>query len=108
MLSLLSISCLGFALITAPYSENHLIRRICLGSEVEEGPVRACITSCGVSDRKEKLSVEGDLLSMSDQEPDTLHYAALNVVHQKLKAGRQGNAMERDTVYSGVRRQSMD
>eukprot|EP00063_Salmo_salar_P087449 XP_014062284.1 PREDICTED: uncharacterized protein LOC106608707 [Salmo salar] len=59
---LISISCLGFALITAPYSEKHLIRRIGFGSEVKEGPVRVCITSCGVSERKEQLSVEGDLL----------------------------------------------
>ncbi|XP_029617723.1 uncharacterized protein LOC115199238 [Salmo trutta] len=43
-----------------------------------------------------------------DQEPDTLHYAALNVVHKKPKARRQGSAMETDTVYSGVRRQNMD
>ncbi|XP_045577680.1 uncharacterized protein [Salmo salar] len=43
-----------------------------------------------------------------DQEPDTLHYAALNVVHKKPKARRQRSAMERDTVYSGVRRQNMD
>ncbi|XP_045078153.1 uncharacterized protein LOC121572581 [Coregonus clupeaformis] len=43
-----------------------------------------------------------------DQEPDTLHYAALNVIHQKPKAGRQRSAMERDTVYSGMRRQNMD
>ncbi|XP_071235095.1 signal-regulatory protein beta-2-like [Salvelinus alpinus] len=43
-----------------------------------------------------------------DQDADTLHYAALNVVHKKVKAGRQRSAMERDTVYSGVRRQNMD
>ncbi|XP_029530271.2 uncharacterized protein LOC115138022 [Oncorhynchus nerka] len=43
-----------------------------------------------------------------DQDVDTLHYAALNVVHKKVKAGRERSAMERDTVYSGVRRQNMD
>nr|XP_029522629.1 uncharacterized protein LOC115133499 [Oncorhynchus nerka] len=43
-----------------------------------------------------------------DQEPVTLHYAALNVVHKKPKSGRQRSAMETDTVYSGVRRQNMD
>ncbi|KAM9407997.1 uncharacterized protein ACWYII_027761 [Salvelinus alpinus] len=43
-----------------------------------------------------------------DQESVTLHYAALNVVHKKPKAGRQRSAMETDTVYSGVRRQNMD
>nr|XP_023867238.1 uncharacterized protein LOC111980626 [Salvelinus alpinus] len=43
-----------------------------------------------------------------DQEPVTLHYAALNVVHKKPKAGRQRSAMDTDTVYSGVRRQNMD
>ncbi|XP_045577677.1 uncharacterized protein isoform X3 [Salmo salar] len=43
-----------------------------------------------------------------DRGVDTLHYAALNVVHQKPKAGRQRSAMETDTVYSGVRRQNMD
>ncbi|CAB1345280.1 unnamed protein product, partial [Coregonus sp. 'balchen'] len=32
---------------------------------------------------------------------DTLQYAALNVIHKKVKAGRQRSAMERDTVYSG-------
>uniref|UniRef100_A0A4W5RDG0 Ig-like domain-containing protein n=1 Tax=Hucho hucho TaxID=62062 RepID=A0A4W5RDG0_9TELE len=42
-----------------------------------------------------------------DQGPDTLHYAALNVIHKKPKAGRQRSAMETGTVYSGVRRQNM-
>uniref|UniRef100_A0A4W5JNG4 Ig-like domain-containing protein n=1 Tax=Hucho hucho TaxID=62062 RepID=A0A4W5JNG4_9TELE len=42
------------------------------------------------------------------RDSDILHYAALNIVHKKLKAGRQRSAMERDTVYSGVRRQNMD
>ncbi|XP_071187493.1 uncharacterized protein [Salvelinus alpinus] len=32
----------------------------------------------------------------------TLHYAALNVVHKKRKAGRQRSAMDRDTVYSDM------
>ncbi|XP_014011467.1 uncharacterized protein [Salmo salar] len=45
-----------------------------------------------------------------DQDVDTLHYTALNVVHKKVKARRQRShgAMERDTVYSGVRVQNMD
>uniref|UniRef100_A0A8C8EH19 Ig-like domain-containing protein n=1 Tax=Oncorhynchus tshawytscha TaxID=74940 RepID=A0A8C8EH19_ONCTS len=44
----------------------------------------------------------------TDQDVDTLHYATLKVIHKKVKAGRQRSAMERDTVYSGVRRQNMD
>ncbi|CAB1345281.1 unnamed protein product, partial [Coregonus sp. 'balchen'] len=36
-----------------------------------------------------------------DQDADTLHYAALNVIHKKVNAGRQRSAMESDTVYSG-------
>ncbi|XP_064796528.1 uncharacterized protein LOC135516286 [Oncorhynchus masou masou] len=36
-----------------------------------------------------------------NQEPDTLHYAALNVIHKKPKSGRQRSATETDTVYSG-------
>ncbi|XP_014011517.1 uncharacterized protein [Salmo salar] len=47
-----------------------------------------------------------------DQEDnDTLtsvHYAALNVIHKKPKTRRQKSAMERDTVYSGVRCQNTD
>ncbi|XP_041740013.2 uncharacterized protein LOC121572151 isoform X2 [Coregonus clupeaformis] len=43
-----------------------------------------------------------------DQDVDTLHYAALTVVHKNPKAERQRSDMERDTVYSGVRRQNMD
>ncbi|XP_045071205.1 uncharacterized protein LOC121562885 [Coregonus clupeaformis] len=43
-----------------------------------------------------------------DQDADTLQYASLNVIHKKVKAGRQRSAMERDTVYSGVRLQNMD
>nr|XP_024003510.1 uncharacterized protein LOC111980620 [Salvelinus alpinus] len=34
-----------------------------------------------------------------DQDVDTLHYAALNIVHKKRKAGRQRSAMDRDTVH---------
>eukprot|EP00063_Salmo_salar_P036631 XP_014011466.1 PREDICTED: uncharacterized protein LOC106577672 [Salmo salar] len=43
-----------------------------------------------------------------DQDVDTLHYAALNVVHKKVNTGRQRSAMERDTLYSGVRSHNMD
>ncbi|XP_052353217.1 uncharacterized protein LOC118368826 [Oncorhynchus keta] len=45
------------------------------------------------------------------EDDDTLtsvHYAALNVIHKKPKTQRQRSTMERDTVYSGVRRQNMD
>ncbi|XP_045071207.1 uncharacterized protein LOC123484708 [Coregonus clupeaformis] len=38
-----------------------------------------------------------------DQDADTLQFAALNVIHKKVNAGRQRSAMERDTVYSGMR-----
>ncbi|XP_035639544.2 uncharacterized protein LOC118392033 [Oncorhynchus keta] len=43
-----------------------------------------------------------------DQEPVTLHYAALNVVHKKPKSGRQRSATETDTVFSSVRYKNMD
>nr|XP_046174865.1 uncharacterized protein LOC124007988 [Oncorhynchus gorbuscha] len=40
--------------------------------------------------------------------PTSVHYAALNAIHKKPKTQRQRRAMERDTVYSGVRCQNTD
>ncbi|XP_028973428.2 uncharacterized protein LOC114828735 isoform X2 [Esox lucius] len=47
-------------------------------------------------------SAPADPSHNQDQHMDSLHYAALNVVH-KQKASRQKSAIERDTVYSGVK-----
>ncbi|XP_036843418.1 uncharacterized protein LOC110532958 [Oncorhynchus mykiss] len=49
--------------------------------------------------------------NQDQKDNDTLtsvHYAALNVIHKKPKTRRQKRAMERDTVYSGVRCQNTD
>uniref|UniRef100_A0A8C7Q6U3 Ig-like domain-containing protein n=1 Tax=Oncorhynchus mykiss TaxID=8022 RepID=A0A8C7Q6U3_ONCMY len=65
----------------------------------DAGTYYCAVASCG-----KMLFGNGTMLDF--QEPVTLHYAALNVVHKKPKSGRQRSAMETDTVYSDVRRQN--
>uniref|UniRef100_A0A8C7JJC9 Ig-like domain-containing protein n=1 Tax=Oncorhynchus kisutch TaxID=8019 RepID=A0A8C7JJC9_ONCKI len=69
----------------------------------DAGTYYCAVASCG-----KILFGNGTKLDVVRKYVDTIHYAALIVVHKKLKAGRQRSAMERDTVYSGVRRQNMD
>ncbi|XP_045072065.1 uncharacterized protein LOC123485221 [Coregonus clupeaformis] len=91
----LLVYCLGVALALC------VILIIVLGS--------VCISMClstGTHPQSSTSSVPSS--HNQDQDADTLQYAALNVIHKKVKAGRQRSAMERDTVYSGVRLQNMD
>ncbi|XP_024290385.1 uncharacterized protein LOC112259918 [Oncorhynchus tshawytscha] len=100
--------------------EDHLLLVYCLGVALALCVIFIIVLGCVLYKMTKKIFIpcrgthpQSSTSSVpssheQDQDVDTLHYAVLNVVRKKVKAGRQRSAMGRDTVYSGVRRQNMD
>uniref|UniRef100_A0A4W5JKA2 Ig-like domain-containing protein n=1 Tax=Hucho hucho TaxID=62062 RepID=A0A4W5JKA2_9TELE len=104
--------------------EDHLLLVYCLGVTLAFCVILTIVLGCVLYKMTKKTSLlyrkahtqsSGPAVPSShnqDQEDDgtltSVHYAALNVIHKKPKTRRQKSAIERDTVYSGVRCQNMD
>ncbi|XP_045071209.1 uncharacterized protein LOC123481230 [Coregonus clupeaformis] len=104
--------------------EDHVLLVYCLGVVLALCVILIIVLGCVLYKMTKKTSLlcrgtqtqsSGPAVPSShnqDQEDDdtltSVHYAALNVIHKKPKTQRQRSAMERDTVYSGVRCQNMD
>ncbi|CAB1345287.1 unnamed protein product [Coregonus sp. 'balchen'] len=104
--------------------EDHVLLVYCLGVVLALCVILIIVLGCVLYKMTKKTSLlcrgthpqlSGTAVPSShnqDQEDDdtltSVHYAALNVIHKKPKTQRQRSAMERDTVYSGVRCQNMD
>ncbi|XP_045067711.1 uncharacterized protein LOC121554585 isoform X1 [Coregonus clupeaformis] len=104
--------------------EDHVLLVYCLGVALALCVILIIVLGCVLYKMTKKTSLlsqgthpqlSGTAVPSShnqDQEdddtPTSVHYAALNVIHKKPKTQRQRSAMERDTVYSGVRCQNMD
>ncbi|XP_014011465.1 uncharacterized protein [Salmo salar] len=104
--------------------EDHVFMVYCLGVALALCVILIIVLGCFLCKMTKKTSLlcrgthpqtSGLAVASShnqDQEDDdtltSVHYAALNVIHKKPKTRRHRSAMERDTVYSGVRCQNMD
>ncbi|KAL0970252.1 hypothetical protein UPYG_G00239470 [Umbra pygmaea] len=94
--------------------EDHLLLVNCLGTALGLCVILIIVLTCVLymmskSTGKSPLQNVPTVLSRNqDHEGDDLHYAALNVVHNKHKASRQSNALESETVYAAVINQNMN
>ncbi|KAJ8008363.1 hypothetical protein DPEC_G00104050 [Dallia pectoralis] len=93
---------------------NHLLLLYCLGTALGLCVILITVLTCVLykinTSNGRNHQPTGPAVSShnQDQADDTLHYAALNVVQKKHKVHKERNAMDRDTVYTGVIFQNMD
>ncbi|KAJ8008358.1 hypothetical protein DPEC_G00104000 [Dallia pectoralis] len=88
---------------------NHLLLLYCLGTALGLCVILITVLTCVLYNINTSNGMcpepTGPAVSShnQDEEFETLHYAALNVVQKKHKANMGRNARNRDTVYSGVK-----